>query len=288
MPPNAKDANQFLRWMYTLQEKSEILLEEASDEPLDKVARDLTRLSSMWEKYIEHAERVGISLLDYKEPTRAIIKNLERTKKAISKHEHDPALSRYLQPMWPLFDNLDKVLVVIGYRPVFRPLGEAFIGIYIQTDRLLNPPPTRLLLPPPATSSVRTSKPQGEVEQVWVEHNVHSGQKKGMTIHIKFNVRNLKDAICRAAAYFRFRSGQKLYDSNNSYRAGDGQVAVGEEFVPNYVSTAFSDFRLFMPYNELHLAKGKHDAQFQISLYVPSTNTRIAMSNYIDFQYQRR
>lgn len=287
MSPSIKEANQFLRWMYTLQEQSELLLEDAANEPLEKVIRHLTLLSSKWKKYIEHAERVGLSLHDYREPTQGIIRNLERTQKVLRKRKLAPTMSRSLEPVWPLLDDLDKVIVALGYRPVCRPVAEACIGGYIHTDKLLNSPLIQKLLPQPVTAVARTTKPQGEIERVWSEHNNYLGKKKGMTIHVKFRVHNLSGVMCRAVAYFRFSSGEKLADRNNAHRTTDGQVAVGEEFTPRYKNTIFDDFSLFLPYSELHLIKGKHNVQYCVSINIPSTSLKIAQSEYYNFEFRR-
>lgn len=287
MSPSIKEANQFLRWMYTLQEQSELLLEDAANEPLEKVIHRLTLLSSKWKVYIEHAERVGLSLHDYRESTQGIIRNLERTHKVLRKRKLEPAAFRLLEPVWPLLDDLDKATVALGYRAVWRPVAEACIGGYIHTDKLLNSPLIQKLLPLPITTVARTTKPQGEIERVWSEHNAHLGKRKGMTIHVQFRVHNLAGVMCRAVAYFRFSSGEKLADRNNAYRTADGQVAVGEEFTPRYKNTVFDDFSLFLPYSELHLTKGKHNVQFFISLNIPSTSKKIAQSEYYGFEYRR-
>lgn len=123
---------------------------------------------------------------------------------------------------------------------------------------------------------------KGRFIDIWVDCNVYESGQEGMRIHTKFSVDNLKGIPCIAAAYFYFSSGEKLRDFNNSYRSTDGQVSVGSDFTPGYVSTIYEDFTLFMPERELHMADGEHDLKFDVQLYVKGGDF-FASSKYIYF-----
>jgi hypothetical protein len=125
---------------------------------------------------------------------------------------------------------------------------------------------------------------KGRFIDIRVDHNVYESSQKGMRIHTKFSVDNLKGIHCCAAAYFYFSSGEKLEDFNNLYSSTDGQVSVGSDFTPGYNSSTFNDFKLFMPYSELHMADGKHDLKFYVKLYVKGGDF-FASSKYIHFTY---
>lgn len=126
---------------------------------------------------------------------------------------------------------------------------------------------------------------KGRVEKIWIDSNIQINNRKGLLIHSNFQVGKLKDVKCRAAAYFYFGSGTALKDINASYRSADGQVAVGEDFIPPYDETVYKDFRLFIPYDELHLAEGKHDLKFFIRLYEQSKDIEVARSNEYHFRH---
>lgn len=126
--------------------------------------------------------------------------------------------------------------------------------------------------------------PRGTFHKIWVDHNIHEDNKKGMKIHAKFEVSNLKDVPCQAAAYFYYDSGGKLKDCNNAYNAKDGQVCVDGGFNPSYEESIYNDFELFMPYDELHMSSGKHSLKFRISLYVKGGDF-FAESNWVYFTY---
>jgi len=126
--------------------------------------------------------------------------------------------------------------------------------------------------------------PKGKFHQIWVDHNVDQNGRRGIKIHAKFEVDNVKDIPCGAAAYFHYSSGGQLKDSNNSYCSSGGQVSVGKDFTPPYESTIYNDFELFMPSGELHIANGKHDLKFDIKLYVKGGDF-FAESNWVYFTY---
>ncbi len=111
------------------------------------------------------------------------------------------------------------------------------------------------------------SQPRAEIQSIWVDHNVHDNETKGMRIHIKFTIHNSKDEECMAVAHFYSDSGALLKDFNGQYNSADGYVAVGTNFTPVHTGTIFEDFQLFMPIDELHLDKGIYNLKFVIKLY---------------------
>jgi hypothetical protein len=99
-----------------------------------------------------------------------------------------------------------------------------------------------------------------------VDHSVYEDEEKGMRIHAKFDARNLKGKECRVNAYFYYSSGKPLKDSNGKFKTTDGNVATHEKFTPSYASSTFNDFKIFMPYSELHTETGKYDLKFVLKL----------------------
>ncbi|GJD22459.1 hypothetical protein RIVM261_074150 [Rivularia sp. IAM M-261] len=120
---------------------------------------------------------------------------------------------------------------------------------------------------------------KGKIHKVWIEHNIKQDNYKGMIIHCKFEVENVKNIKCRAVAYLYYRNGNPLKDLNNSYYTTDGNVSTSEEFTPIYEVTIYKDFPLFIPYHELHLPEGKHELKLFIRIYDEETKTEIVRSN---------
>lgn len=135
------------------------------------------------------------------------------------------------------------------------------------------------------TQDASASRFSGNVENVWVDYDQWQNGKKGMLIHVKFTVDGMKGREGKCVAYFKYEGGDFLKDYNNDYGTTGGQVCCPDSFTPNYDSTRFSDFRLFMPYDELHMAKGKYDLAFHILIYDQDTQEDIVRSSDQNFTF---
>lgn len=125
------------------------------------------------------------------------------------------------------------------------------------------------------------------IGSVWAEHNYWQGGVKGMLIHTKFTIGNMTNRKSVCAAYFQLGNGNALKDFNYLYRSADGQVCVSEAFTPLYQSTVFNDFKLFLPYTELHMNSGTVNAslRFYILIYDNATEEDLAKSDYVTFTF---
>lgn len=112
------------------------------------------------------------------------------------------------------------------------------------------------------------SMPSALFQKLWIDLDVYEGIRKGLRIHLQFNVKNGKDKPCRAVAWFYSDSGLPLQDYNGNYNSVDGKVSVGVDFLPRFDLADYSDFTLFMPYDELHLSPGKHSLKVDAGLFV--------------------
>ena len=97
--------------------------------------------------------------------------------------------------------------------------------------------------------------------KTWIEHNVLENGAKGMILHANFDVNNHKGEKLHVAAYFKYANGKVVKDINKRYNTSDGQAATHVNITPGYDNATYSDCKMFFPYDELHLAKGKHDLQ---------------------------
>ena len=128
-------------------------------------------------------------------------------------------------------------------------------------------------------------KIKGQIENVTIEHDVYEEGAKGMKIHLKFSVQNMKGALGRCVAYMYYEDGTPLKDTNGSYRTTDGQCSFGKDFTPSYDSSTFNDFVIFVPITELEAGKGKHNMKFQCLIWDKSSDDsrEIARSDYYSF-----
>ena len=130
--------------------------------------------------------------------------------------------------------------------------------------------------------------PEAHIQRVWVDHNQFEDEVKGMRIHVKFDVDHFKGHKGRVSAYFYKKNGDALKDFNESYRTTGGMVSVGKNFTPSYVNAIYNDFKLFMPYKELHMVSGKHSLKFYVLLYNSDTSTNLSdQSDWVYFTYTK-
>jgi hypothetical protein len=123
-------------------------------------------------------------------------------------------------------------------------------------------------------------------EKLWVDFDVMENNRKGMRIHAKFRVFNMKDVDSYLAIYFETKTGEKLKTENTAYRSGDGQVAVFRSMKPGYDESVYSDLQLFMPYDELKLRPGRHDLKMDADIILKNGDL-VKHLTYYEFWVQQ-
>jgi hypothetical protein len=104
-------------------------------------------------------------------------------------------------------------------------------------------------------------------EDMWVDYDVTENGRKGMRIHVKFRVFNMKNIDSYLAIYFEKKNGDKLKTNNNAYASSTGQVALYRSLLPSYDETVYDDINKFMPYDELNISgSGKFDLKMEIDV----------------------
>jgi len=109
-------------------------------------------------------------------------------------------------------------------------------------------------------------------EDLWVDYDVTESGKKGMRIHVKFRLYNMKNVDSYLAIYFERKNGEKLKGLTSTYRSTTGQSAVYKSLLPGYDEAVYDDLQLFMPYNELGLGKGRFDLKMVASVIYKNGN----------------
>ncbi len=126
-----------------------------------------------------------------------------------------------------------------------------------------------------------------KINRIWVDHNTFNGGQKGMMIHIDFEVNGLKNHTINPVAYFEYSNGNRLNDYDGYYRTTDGQVSIGDSSNADYDGTRWSDFKLFMPYNQLHMGTGSYSLQFHIHIHDKTTGKVLLRSDNQGFTFSR-
>ncbi|HKP53216.1 MAG TPA: hypothetical protein VJ183_11265 [Chloroflexia bacterium] len=124
---------------------------------------------------------------------------------------------------------------------------------------------------------------KANIQSMTVDHNVTQSGEKGMLIHLKFTIDNVKGRDCKASAYFYYATGEKLLDTNGKLNTTDGQVAVSTDFKPGFDSTQYDDLTIFMPVSELDLPAGEFDLKFRVEIYNLPKVGSLATSEFYEF-----
>jgi subtilisin family serine protease len=139
--------------------------------------------------------------------------------------------------------------------------------------------------PPPAPQPTGNSV---VIQKIWQEQNVFVSGSKGMNIHVAFDISNAQDQPgTLTALFFNQDTGQPLPDQNGSYATSDRQVAVYQDFTPAYPAASFTDFSLFIPYNELDLPSGEYRLYFVVSITNKSSGAELARSQPNTFTFSQ-
>lgn len=120
-------------------------------------------------------------------------------------------------------------------------------------------------------------------KNIWLEHNVSSGNTTGMRIHVQFEIDFMKDKSCQAIAYFECPKGTGVDDRNGKYCTVDGKVSTPEFFTPPYDGTVYDDFTLFIPNGELHLYPGEKTYYVKVGVWDNGASRFVGFSDYVTF-----
>lgn len=123
-------------------------------------------------------------------------------------------------------------------------------------------------------------------EKLWVDFDAFENNRKGMRIHVKFRVFNMKEADSYLAIYFETKTGEKLKTENTAYRSQTGQVAVYRSLKPGYEESIYDDLQLFMPYDELKLRSGRHDLKMDADVILKNGDL-VKHLTYYEFWVQQ-
>lgn len=134
--------------------------------------------------------------------------------------------------------------------------------------------------------------PSAQVESIKIDHNQYLDDGKGMIIHVKFDVQHMKGKQGRVVAYFYDDNNNALKDLNRTQYGTTGTVsyvATGKNFTPSYDNSEYSDFKLSIPYSELHQSgTSTRTIKFKICIWDQSVTPNVEFysgTTYTSFSF---
>ncbi len=125
----------------------------------------------------------------------------------------------------------------------------------------------------PRNTPVRNINPNAppivEFDKIWVDYNVTVAGKKGMRVHTKFTLKNLKDVQLKLAVRIQRDDGDVLSSKTAAYRNRGGQLEVSKPLKPGFTSAVYKDYSVFLPYDEFAIEPGKHNLKLDADIYYP-------------------
>lgn len=113
-------------------------------------------------------------------------------------------------------------------------------------------------------------RPSGAVtatlNRIWVDYNVTEGGKRGMRIHVNFEVTGLKGVESKLVARVLRANNNVLMNNNRGYSNSRGELEVFFEMNPGFATTVYKDADIFLPYGEINVSSGKHDLKIDVDI----------------------
>lgn len=129
-----------------------------------------------------------------------------------------------------------------------------------------------------------TSSASGSIDAYSVTHDAtDENGNRGLAFTVDFQVNGAQNVQCCLVVSFYFAGGQPLKDFDGHYFVGSNQVAAVDHFNPPYPNTTYTDYELFMPYDQLHMDAGHHDLEYRFALFVGSTQLAVTDAYGLSF-----
>lgn len=123
----------------------------------------------------------------------------------------------------------------------------------------------RFSAPNSASDSEERPDVTATVNRVWVDYDVVENRKKGMRIHINFEVTGLKGIDSKVTVRVR-NENDELLSSESDYANSNGELELEFEMRPGYPTTVYKDATVFLPYEEINLRKGVWNLKLDFDL----------------------
>jgi len=122
----------------------------------------------------------------------------------------------------------------------------------------------------PGTTTTAGGAPVNKItatfKDMWVDYDVYDNGKKGMRIHTKFSIENMKGTEGYLALYFEKKNGERLKSTTTGYKSTSDQLAVYALINPAYDKADYNDLTAFIPYSVFDVPAGKNDLKIDADI----------------------
>lgn len=123
------------------------------------------------------------------------------------------------------------------------------------------------------------------VKRVWIDYNITQNRRRGMLIHVNFEVTGLKGVDSKLTVRVR-RDDDSFLRSNSALSNDEGELELSFSMKPGYATTVYEDADIFLPYDEMILRKGSWDLKLDIDLNYED-GTLIDHLTYHEFEFTK-
>jgi len=109
--------------------------------------------------------------------------------------------------------------------------------------------------------NVKNPAAKVDFNKIWVDYDVVEKGKKGMRVHNKFTVRNLKDVPLYMTVRIINAKGSAVMTPANK------TLEVSKPLNPGHVNSVYADYSVFVPYTSFRLPAGKHNLKVDADLF---------------------
>lgn len=126
-------------------------------------------------------------------------------------------------------------------------------------------------------------EPKAVLKKIWVDYNVSEEGRRGMLIHVDFEVTGLKGIDAKLIARVRDESDEFL-KSKTAFANEEGDLETSFSIKPGFPTTEYEDARMFLPYSELNFQKGIRNLKLDVDLKY-ETGAIIDHLTFVDFKF---
>lgn len=125
-----------------------------------------------------------------------------------------------------------------------------------------------------------------KVNRVWVDYNVTQGGKRGMLVHVNFEVTGLQGIDSKLVARVQKENGDYILNSNSANSNDSGELQIAYALKPGYSTSVYKDATMFLPYSEINITKGVWNLKLDIDLNYDDDEL-IQHLDFYEFEFDR-